>query len=108
MKLIGSLERDLDRLFNDHVLARPDRDQRGLQMRSTRRGDADHVHVRMRCELRNIRRGEDRTLLLGEALRFRQIATRHADQPGSVDVSQRLRMKLGDHADANNAKTERT
>ncbi len=98
---------DLDRLLDDDVLARPDRRQRGLQVSAARRGDAYHMDVRTLHQFLHARRGKRHVPLLREGLPIVGIARGDSHQLAALRRGDGLRVKIGDHADADDTETQR-
>ncbi len=89
------------------MLARTHRGQRRLKMRTARGGHAHDVDFRARHQFFDLGGGKRHTVLLRKRARILRIARRNAQQSAALGVRDGLRMEVGNHAHAHNAKTQR-
>jgi hypothetical protein len=105
-QLVRAFSRNLNGLLDHHMLSRPHRRERRLEMRAARRGDAHDVDVRSGHEFIDARGRKRQLVLLRESPGVVRVARGDTDQPAAFRVRDRLGMKIGNHADADDAEAE--
>ncbi len=97
---------DLDRFLDDEVLARANRRERRLEVRTARRGDAHDVDIGPRDQRGDVGRVEWDVVLRGEGVRLAGVARGNADECGARERRDGLRVKVGNHTEADDAEAE--
>ena len=102
---VAAAERDLQRLLDDHVLARPRGGHGGLRMGPARRADGDDIHGRVGQQV--VQRAAGLAAgRLGQILRRRLRLVETGNQPGPAHLADRLGVKPGNHPATDNTETE--
>ena len=103
--LVAAAERDLQRLLDDHVLARPRGGDGRLLMGPAGRADGDDVDGRVGQHVVELVIGLAAGRL-GQLIGRRRNLVETGHQLGPANVGNRLRVELCNHPATNNAKTE--
>ena len=105
-ELIDALNRDLDRLFDHHVLACLHCCEGGFQVRPAGSRHADDVDVRTGQQFGDVGGGETHLVLFRQPLDGLRHDVGHANQPGTIEMGNGLGMKIGNYAATDDAKAE--